>query len=176
MVNQRASLYQQAKVLARTLNIAQPTYRTATFQSLRNFITNNNRPTLPFLGGIRERPQRDSEPVNLRYVRNRAFGQIEIEIERNETIIDNTLPELANVNNLRRVLNRYLADNTTYKVVNYRTLTDVEWVKLLVGERVILPVIENKIGYVMTELVKIYTIMVLQQIIIIMLSIDLFHW
>ena len=98
------------------------------------------RPRLPFLRGITARPQRDSEPVNLRYVRNRPFGQIEIEIEENETIANNTLPELANVNNLRRVLNRYLADNTSYKVVMYveKELLQNHW---LIDEN---PVFENK--------------------------------
>lgn len=109
------------------------------------------RPRLPFLRGIRARPQRDSEPVNLRYVRNRPFGQIEIEIERSEIIFNNTLPELANVNNLRRVLNRYLANNTSYKIVLYADVPSPD-------EPDIVPVIENKIGYVMRDVEGVSTI------------------
>jgi len=103
----------------------------------------------------RRQPLKDSDLVNIRYVRDRPFGQVEIEIEQNETISNNTEAELAKVNNLRQVLNRYLADNTSYKIVGYRQLAPVE----MDGDGNYIPtVIENKIGFVIKEITNVTTI------------------
>ena len=59
MPNQKVIFYNTAKNLALRLNINPPNYRTATVQSLRNFIANNNRPTLPFLAEVRTSQRRN---------------------------------------------------------------------------------------------------------------------
>ena len=59
MPNQKVIFYNTAKNLALRLNINPPNYRTATVQSLRNFIANINRPTLPFLAEVRTSQRRN---------------------------------------------------------------------------------------------------------------------
>ena len=115
MVNRRSTLYNVAKTLALSRNVAPPRYRTSTIVSLQNFIDQNQvpqRPILPFLNEIRA--------SMLRYVRNRPFGQIEIELNGNEVIEPSgAVSELTKADTLKRTMSKYLANGTEYKVAHY---------------------------------------------------------
>ena len=123
MVNRRLTFYNFAKTLALSRNVVPPRYRTSTIVSLQNFIDVNQapqRPILPFLNEITalHTPPYPISASMLRYVRNRPFGQIEIELKGNEVILSNTVSELAKDSNLKRTMAKYLANGTEYKVAH----------------------------------------------------------
>lgn len=132
----KKNLYYQAKQLAETLGIQPPRYVGSSIVSLQQFITTNTA-NLPFLGEVDRMTFRD-----LRYVRNRPFGQIELEIKPNETIENNENEQLRNYTKLKKLLRRYLLPDTDYKVVYYHyTGIDAPYSKF-----------ENKIKYAITDL------------------------
>ena len=136
MVNHKIQLYHQVKSLARTLNIATPTYRTATVVSLTNFINENSRPPpLPFLSDIRQASYDRNQRI--RYYNNVGNDSFDIEIRPTEFILNNTDQELGKSEALKQLATQYLDPTKEYQVYYYE----------FIGQDAGYSKFENKIRY-----------------------------